>query len=258
MNSFTFPSQLIKLHVGIQKSVSSEWHVHQHADLLKSVIVSVCIWELKLKQYKNMSWRCLWVQNFKKFAHHMDSTKTKSILASLLRCITTQYWYISCTQKRKYQVQAKAGKVQVHGASIYGNFIACNKDQGQYEKQKELNALLLTPIKVEMRRIMPVIQARVLLTSNTSQTLVELLVLVSSNHLEIRADEVTSTMPDSSLLYTIIPTILPEFQQRDLKNYKIRQDTTKKGQHLSITITSHTTIFSQLSPNQMGALRDVK
>lgn len=45
--------------------------------------------------------------------------------------------------------------------------------------------------------------------------------------------------------------------QRDLKNYKIRQDTTKNGQHLGITITSYTPIFSQLRPNQMGALRDL-
>jgi hypothetical protein len=52
-----------------------------------------------------------------------------------------------------------------------------------------------------MRRIMPVIQARLLLTSNTSEAMeLSVLVLASSNHLEIRADVVTSTMADSSLL----------------------------------------------------------
>lgn len=76
-------------------------------------------------------------------------------------------------------------------------------------------------MNVDTRRIIPVIQAKVLLTSSTSESVV-FVELDSSKNLKIRGVDFTSSnFPDceeSSLFNMMTPTILPEILSKIIMN----------------------------------------
>ena len=73
--------------------------------------------------------------------------------------------------------------------------------------------MVLTPIKVETRRIIPVIQAKLCLTKITSAIVVAFTGFASANHRDSRAENITfstgAELADDSLLDTTTPTIFP-------------------------------------------------